>query len=110
MSDASPKTTWPSVIAEAAKAAGIALPQATQRGMGSVLWRNSAGNRFVSFRPLLGRPPDPKNARAHWSLWHDENDRPRSVLVFHVPLRPTSELAPQVASVLRGWLLDEWSD
>lgn len=110
MSDPSPKTTWPAVIAEAATAAGTSLPQATQRGMGSVLWRNPAGDRFVSFRPLLGMPPDPKNARARWALWHDEKDRPRSVLVFHLPLRPVSELTPQVASVLRGWLLDQWTD
>jgi hypothetical protein len=78
--------------------------------MGSVLWRNSAGDRFVSFRPLLGLPPDPQNGRAQWSLWHEENDQPRSVVVFHVPLRPVSELAPQVASVLQGWLLEQWSD
>ncbi len=110
MSDSSPKTTWPAVIAEAAKAAGMSLPQATQRGMGSVLWRSPAGDRFVSFRPLLGMPPDPNNAEARWSLWHDENDRPRSALVFHLPLRPVSELAPQVASVLQGWLLQQWSD
>ena len=110
MSDSSPKTTWPAVIAEAAKAAGMSLPPATQRGMGSVIWRNFAGDRFVSFRPLLGMPPDPENARARWSLWHDENDRPRSALVFHLPLRPVSELAPQVASVLQGWLLQQWSD
>src|SRR6266566_4374227 len=110
MSDSSPKTTWPAVIAEAAKAAGMSLPQATQRGMGSALWRSSAGDRFVSFRPLLGMPPDPENARARWSLWHDENDRPRSVLVFHVPLRPIPELIPQVASALQGWLDRQWSD
>jgi len=27
-----------------------------------------------------------------------------------MPLRPVSELTPQVASVLQGWLLDQWSD
>ena len=67
MRDSSPKTTWPAVIAEAAKAEGISLPQATQRGMGSVLWRNPANHRFVSFRPVLGIPPDPNNAKARWS-------------------------------------------
>jgi hypothetical protein len=61
-------TTWPAVIAEAAKAKGIPLPPATQRGMGSVLWRNAAGDRFISFRPLSGIPPDPKNGRALWAL------------------------------------------
>jgi Zn-dependent peptidase ImmA (M78 family) len=110
MSDSSANSTWPAVIAEAAKAPGMSLPEATQRGMGSVLWRNPAGDRFVSFRPLLGMPPDPNNAKARWSLWHDENDQPRSVLVFHLPLRPVSELALQVASVLQGWLLEQWSD
>jgi Zn-dependent peptidase ImmA (M78 family) len=50
------------------------------------------------------------NAKAQWSLWLDENDRPRSVLVFHLPLRPALELAPQVASILKGWLLEQWSD
>jgi hypothetical protein len=107
MSD-SPKMTWPAVIAEATKAAG--LPQAAQRGMGSVIWRNVARDRFISFRPLLGKPPDSKNARALWSLWHDENDQPRSVLVFQVPLRPDTKLTSQVVSVLKGWLLDQWSD
>jgi Zn-dependent peptidase ImmA (M78 family) len=101
--------TWPAAIAEAAKASSIALPQATQRGMGSVLWRNRAGHRFVSFRPLLGSPPDPQNARARWSLWHDEKDRPRSVLAFQVPLRPVPELIPQVTAALAGWLLEQWS-
>src|SRR5205809_310278 len=110
MRDSSPRTTWPAVIVEAAKAAGMSLPQATQRGMGSVIWRNSGGDRFVSFRPLLGMPPDPENAKARWSLWHDEKDQSRSTLVFHLPLRPVPELTLQVASVLHGWLLEQWSD
>src|SRR5271168_59442 len=99
MGDSPPKTTWPAVIAEAAKAEGMSLPQATQRGMGSVIWRNSAGDRFVSFRPLLGMPPDLENAKGRWSLWHEKNDRPRSALVFHLPLRPVPELTLRVAFV-----------
>jgi len=110
MSESSPKTTWAAMIADAAKVAGMSLPPPTQRGMGSLIWRNPASDRFVSFRPLLGMPPDPANARARWSLWHDENDRPRSALAFDLPLRPVSALAPQVASVLKGWLLQQWND
>jgi Zn-dependent peptidase ImmA (M78 family) len=110
VSESSPKTTWAAIIVEAAKDAGMSLPPPTQRGMGSLIWRNPASDRFVSFRPLLGVPPDPANATAQWSLWHDENDRPRSALSFHLPLRPASALAPQVASVLEGWLLQQWND
>ena len=110
MCESSPKMTWAAIVAEAAKVAGISLPQPTQRGMGSLIWRNPAGDRFVSFRPLLGVPPDPENARSRWSLWHDETDRPRSVLAFDLPLRPVSGLAHQVASVLQGWLLQQWND
>ncbi len=110
MSESSPKTTWATIIADAAKVAGMSLPSPMQRGMGSLTWRNPASDRFVSFRPLLGVPPDPANARSRWSLWHDENDRPSLALLFHLPLRPAPELAHQVASVLQGWLLQQWND
>jgi Zn-dependent peptidase ImmA (M78 family) len=88
----------------------MSLPQAIHRGMGSVIWRNSGGDRFVSFRPLLGIPPDPESAKARWSLWHEANDQPRSVLTFNLPLRPVPQLTLQVATVLRGWLLEHWNN
>jgi hypothetical protein len=110
MSSSAPKITWPAAIAEAGKVGGMSIPEPTQRGMGSVIWRNSAGDRFVSFRPHLGIPPNPENARARWSLWCEENDRPCSVLTFSLPLRPEPQSTFQVASVLQGWLIELWSN
>lgn len=102
--------TWPSAVVEQAKTEGMSLPPTIQQGMGSVIWRSSAGDRFASVRPILGMPPDKENAKVRWSLWHDVNGRRWSATAFCLPLRPEPKLALLVANVLQGWLLKQWND
>jgi Zn-dependent peptidase ImmA (M78 family) len=110
MTDLAPHVTWPATVTQCAWYAGTVLPKATQRGMGSVEWRNDSGKRFVTFRPLFKASADRETARTRWTLWQAETDSARPVLVLRLPLQPSSETASQLVSLIDGWLAQDWTD
>jgi hypothetical protein len=108
--DQLPIKSWPAAVVEASRALDVQLPNVVQQGMGCVLWRNSAGNRLVSFKRRFVARSAADDAGVEWTLWHEKNDDPSAVFTFREPLQPTRERAEFVVSVLKGWLLDNWSD
>jgi hypothetical protein len=101
---------WPAAVAEATHELHIQLPEVVQRAMGNVLWRSAAGDRLVSFKRRLVAPSAAEAAGVEWALWLEQDDDPSPVLTFRESLHPTRERAEFIVSVLKGWLVDKWSD
>jgi Zn-dependent peptidase ImmA (M78 family) len=110
MPDFNSQATWPMAVATYCQQTGITLPTPVQRGMGSVEWRNHAGNRFITCRPSFKTLVNRETATTRWMLWHAEHDPAVPALGIRLPLRSNPELTSRLVELIDGWLSHEWSE
>src|SRR5438552_12450514 len=103
------KPSWLRSINDAARLQQVPLPPFTQAGMGSALLRGANGGRFVSFKRRLVSASDAVNNGVEWTLWLEDDDSPSTVAAFREPLVPTPDRVAAILSILRGWLIDQWT-
>ncbi len=106
--DRSQQQTWLSAIAETAKRQQVELPLFDQYGMGALRCATTATGRFVT---LKRRKPSPKadGDGVEWAFWHQRDDLPVLIAAFRDALDPKPESVAATFSLLKGWLLDEWT-
>ncbi len=109
MASTQQKPSWLKAIKDAANLQHIPLPLFKDAGMGSALCRAASGGRFVSFKRRLVSAKDANNDGVEWTLWLEEDDLPRMIAGFREPLTPAADRVAAVLSILKGWLLDQWT-
>jgi hypothetical protein len=101
--------TWLGAIAEAAKHQGLELPPFDGFGMGTLRSATTASGRFVTLKRLLGPAAKAKGDGVEWALWHRPDGLPVLVAAFRDPLEPEKESIAVTLSLLKGWLVDQWT-
>jgi hypothetical protein len=109
MTDRSQQQTWLGAIAEAAKLQRLELPSFDGYGMGALRSAKTVRGRFVTLKRLLGPAAQAKGDGVEWALWHQPDDLPVLVAVFRDPLEPAKESVAVTLSLLKGWLVDQWT-
>jgi Zn-dependent peptidase ImmA (M78 family) len=109
MTSSQQNPSWLRAIKDAANQQNIPLPPFTDAGMGSALCRGTSGERFISFKRRLVSVTDAVNAGVEWTLWLEENDQPTPIATFREPLTPDPDRVIATLSILRGWLVDQWT-
>jgi len=94
----------------AATELGITLPRFTGHAMGTARTEPDADGRFVTFKRRLVSEAVAANDGIEWTLWQERVDRPVLIAAFREPLIPQPEEVANALLLLRGWLLDGWSE
>ncbi|HVA51226.1 MAG TPA: hypothetical protein VNH11_33095 [Pirellulales bacterium] len=108
MADRSPRKTWLGAIAEAATLQRIELPAFDRYGMGAVRSTTTANGRFVTLKRRIGTAANTEGG-VEWALWHQPDDYPVLVAAFRDRRQPAEESVGATLSLLKGWLVDQWT-
>jgi hypothetical protein len=103
------RTTWLKAIAEAARLQRVELPSFDGFGMGTLRTATTANSRFATLKRRLGRGANVDVDGVEWALWRQIDDLPVLVAAFCEPLEPNQESVAATLSLLKGWLVDEWT-
>ena len=109
MTDRSQRQTWLSAIAEAAKHQQLELPPFDAFGMGALRSATTASGRFATLGRRIGRGARAEFDGVEWALWHQPDDVPVLVAAFRDQLEPEHESVVATLSLLKGWLVDQWT-
>jgi len=109
MTDRSQQQTWLCAIAEAAKRQHLELPPFDGYGMGALRSAMTASGRFVTLRRRIGRAARAEFDGVEWALWNQPDDLPVLVAAFRDQLEPEHESVAATLSLLKGWLVDQWT-
>lgn len=101
--------SWVGALATAAQEYGIALPPFTTQGMGGARCSGSSG-RFATLKRRLVRDAAADLDGIEWTLWQTAGGQPEAVAAFRESRRPRTETVAVVLSLLKGWLIDGWSE
>ncbi len=101
--------SWISAINTTAAREHISLPQVTDYGMGSLLWRDDGSDRLVSFTRRLVPLSEAESNGVEWSFWSSADSMPACEASFRDALYPTEAKVNAVLSLMKGWLLDKWT-
>ncbi len=103
------RTTWRKAIAEAAKVQPVELPPFDGYGMGTLRTKATAHGRFATLKRKLARGALIEGGVVEWALWHQPDGLPVLVAAFCMPFEPDQESVAATLSLLKGWLVDEWT-
>ena len=109
LTDQSQQQTWLSALAEGAKLQQLELPPFDGYGMGALRSATTASGRFVTLKRRIGRAVQAEVDGVEWVLWHQPDDVPVLVAAFRDPLEPEQGSVAATLSLLKGWLLDQWT-
>ena len=109
MNDWSQQQTWLSAIAEAATLQRLELPPFDGYGMGALRSALTASGRFVTLKRRIGGASKADGDGVEWALWHQSDDLPVPVAAFRDQLEPEQESVAATLSLLKGWLVDQWT-
>src|SRR6516225_8639230 len=109
MTERPQQKAWLRALAETAKEQGISLPPFTGHGMGGARSAKGADGRFITFKRRLVSADQAKIDGVEWTLWLEQDDLPAPVAAFRVPLDPNQENVLETLSLVKGWLLDQWT-
>lgn len=102
------KQTWLNALTEAAKQQHFELPAFNVSGMGALRSVTTFGNRFVTLKRLLRGAKSDFDGIV-WALWQELDDQPILVAAFHDALELEVEHVGRTLTLLKGWLLDQWT-
>jgi hypothetical protein len=107
--DGAQQQTWLGAIAAAAKHQQLELPPFDRYGMGTLRSATTASGRFVTLKRRIGPSAKAEVDGVEWALWHQPEDVPVLVAAFREPLEPNQESVAATLSLLKGWLVDQWT-
>lgn len=85
------------------------MPAFNVNGMGGARTTPDSDGRFITFKRRLVSIAQAEIDGVEWALWRMQDDLPKRVAAFREPLHPTPESIGLVITLLRGWLVDQWS-
>ncbi len=103
------RPSWTASIADYARERQIPLPPFSRRGIGSVRTESTASGRFATIKWRLVTVAEAEKSGIEFTLWRAEDDLPIPVFSLREPVEPDRARVAQVASILKGWLIDEMS-
>jgi hypothetical protein len=109
MIDINRQNSWLRSISQAAEAQHLSLPRITGLAMGSGRTATGSNGRFVTFKRRLVPDAQAELDGVEWGLWIDREEMPTRIAAFRESAVPTPQNVAVVLSLLRGWLLDEWT-
>ena len=109
MIDINRQNSWLRSISQAAEAQHLSLPRITGLAMGSARTPTGSNGRFVTFKRRLVPDTQAELDGVEWGLWVDGEEMPTRIAAFRESAVPTPENVAVVLSLLRGWLVEEWT-
>jgi len=109
MTDHSHQQTWLSAIVEAARRQQLEFPSFDGYGMGTMRSATTASGRFVTLKRRIRRAGRADVDGVEWALWNKPEDLPVLVAAFRDRLEPEDNSVAATLSLLKGWLLDQWT-
>ena len=109
MIDINRQNSWLRSISQAAEAQHLSLPRITGLAMGSARTPTDPNGRFVTFKRRLVPDAQADLDGVEWGLWIDREEMPTRIAAFRESAVPTPANVAVVLSLLRGWLVEEWT-